>query len=95
MSDWVVYMIYCSDESLYTGISNDVEKRYAQHVAQKGAKYFRGRKPEKLVYLEEGHDRSSATKRELEIKKLSRDNKKQLIFSNGNQIQKIEFEGND
>ena len=79
-------MIYCSDESLYTGISNDVEKRYAQHVAQKGAKYFRGRKPEKLVYLEKGHDRSSATKREIEIKKLSRENKKQLIFSNGNQI---------
>ncbi len=95
MSDWVVYIIYCSDESLYTGISNDVEKRYAQHVAQKGAKYFRGRKPEKLVYLEEGHDRSSATKREIEIKKLSRDNKKQLIFSNRNQIQKIEFEGGD
>lgn len=95
MSDWVVYIIYCSDESLYTGISNDVEKRYAQHVAQKGAKYFRGRKPEKLVYLEEGHDRSSATKREIEIKKLTRDNKKQLIFSNRNQIQKIEFEGGD
>jgi len=95
VSDWVVYIIYCSDESLYTGISNDVEKRYAQHVAQKGAKYFRGRKPEKLVYLEEGHDRSSATKREIEIKKLSRDNKKQLIFSNRNQIQKIEFEGGD
>ncbi len=92
MSDWVVYIIYCSDKSLYTGISNDVEKRYAQHVAQKGAKYFRGRKPEKLVYLEEGHDRSSATKREIEIKKLSRDNKKQLILSHRNQIQNIEFD---
>ncbi len=92
MSDWAVYMIYCSDESLYTGISNDVEKRFAQHLAQKGAKYFRGRKPKKLVYLEQGHNRSSATKREMEIKKLSRENKIQLIFLMENQIQNVKFD---
>jgi putative endonuclease len=85
-------MIYCSDKSLYTGITNDVDKRYAQHVAQKGAKYFRGRKPKKLVYLEAGHDRSSATKREIKIKKLSRVDKIQLLFSKENPIQNKELD---
>ena len=86
MTDWVVYIIHCTDESLYTGITNNIEKRYAQHATQKGAKYFRGRKPKKLVYQEGGHDRSSASKREMEIKKLSRENKVQLILSRDNQL---------
>ena len=86
MDDWFVYMIHCTDESLYTGITKDVSKRYAQHAALKGAKYFRGRKPRELVYQENGHDRSSASKRECEIKKLSRKNKIQLILSSDNQL---------
>lgn len=86
MADWFVYMIHCSDESLYTGITTDVSQRYAQHASQKGAKYFRGRAPRLLVYQEEGHDRSSASKREIEIKKLSRKNKIQLILSSDNQL---------
>ncbi len=89
MSGWFVYMIHCTDGSLYTGISTDVEKRYTQHETQKGAKYFRGRKPKQLVYQESGHDRSSASKREIEIKKLSRVNKMQLILSTENQIKHV------
>ena len=56
-------MIHCTDGSLYTGISTDVEKRYDQHLAKKGAKFFRGRQPKRLVYQENGHPRSTATKR--------------------------------
>lgn len=77
--NWCVYIILCSDQSLYTGISNDVAKRYQQHVDRQGAKYFRGRNPQQLVYVENGHDRSSASKRENTIKKLSRSQKLALI----------------
>ena len=87
MNKWSVYIIHCTDDSFYTGISTDVEKRYTQHALQKqGAKYFRGRKPKQLVYMESGHNRSSATKREMEIKKLSRADKIQLISSLANQV---------
>jgi len=79
-------MILCSDNSLYTGISNDVERRMLQHASQRGAKYFRGRQPEQLVYLESGHDRSSASQREAAIKKLRRIDKQRLIQSEHNEI---------
>lgn len=75
-------MILCSDRSLYTGITTDVERRFAEHVAGKGAKYFRGREPVKLVYLEEGHDRASASRRELAIKGMSASRKRALIAQN-------------
>lgn len=83
---WQVYMILCSDNSLYTGISNDVERRMLQHAGQRGAKYFRGRQPEQLVYLESGHDRSTASQREAAIKKLRRIDKDRLIQSEHNEI---------
>ncbi len=83
-------MIHCTDGSLYTGISTDVEKRYHQHITLKGAKYFRGRQPKKLVYQESGHNRSSASKREMEIKQLLRSDKIQLILSKDNQILNID-----
>ena len=83
---WQVYMILCSDNSLYTGISNDVERRMLQHAGQRGAKYFRGRQPEQLVYLESGHDRSTASQREAAIKKLRRIDKERLIQSEHNEI---------
>jgi len=86
MKVWFVYIIHCTDDSLYTGITTDVKRRYAQHAVQQGAKYFRGRKPKQLVYQESGHDRSTASKREIEIKKLSRASKFQLIASAQNQI---------
>lgn len=84
---WQVYMILCTDDTLYTGISNDIERRFSQHAAQRGAKYFRGREPHRLVYLEGGHTRSSASRREAEIKKLRRVAKDRLISSGKNEIQ--------
>ena len=79
--NWQVYIILCKDNSLYTGITTAVQRRFAQHLAGTGAKYFRGHSPLKLVYLEDGHDRSSASRREAEIKKLSPKDKQRLIES--------------
>lgn len=84
--NWQVYIILSSDDSLYTGITTDVERRYAQHQSGRGAKYFRGRKPRRIVYLEGGHNRSSASKRELQIKGMSRDGKRRLLASRANEI---------
>jgi len=86
LKSWIVYIIHCTDNTLYTGITTDIERRYVQHSMQQGAKYFRGRKPKKLVYQENGHDRSTASKREIEIKKLSRVAKLQLIRSHSNNL---------
>lgn len=85
--DWYVYIIFCSDRSLYTGISNNVDRRIEQHASGDGAKYFRGRKPLRLVYLESGHSRSTASKREAEIKRLSKSEKLQLLESECNEAQ--------
>lgn len=79
-------MILCSDDSLYTGISTDVERRLRQHQNQTGAKYFRGRQPRRLVYLETGHSRSSASRREAEIKRLGRAAKQQLLNAASNEL---------
>ena len=87
--NWSVYIILCSDNSLYTGITVDVPRRFEQHATGKGAKYFRGRQPEQLVYVEPGHNRSSATKREIHLKKLSREEKSQLINSATNKIRNV------
>lgn len=73
--NWQVYIILCSDNSLYTGITTDPARRLRQHATGRGAKYFRGRQPEKLLYLETGHTRSSASRREAEIKRLTREGK--------------------
>ncbi len=78
-TDWQVYIILCSDESLYTGITNDIERRLCQHAKGQGAKYFRGRQPKQLVYLETGHTRSTASKKEAQIKKLRRAEKNSLV----------------
>ncbi len=79
---WSLYIIEASDASLYTGITTDVERRFEEHLnCQKGAKYFNGRSPVKVVYREDGHTRSSASRREAEIKKLSRQAKDALIIS--------------
>ncbi len=78
---WNVYMIRCSDDSLYTGITTDPGRRLAQHATGTGAKYFRGRRPKLLVYLESSHDRGSAGKREIELKRLRRSEKERLVAS--------------
>lgn len=74
-----VYIIKCSDDSLYTGWTNNLEKRIKRHQAGTGAKYTRGRLPVSLVYYEEIVDRSQAMTREAQIKKLTRTEKEQLI----------------
>jgi len=84
--NWHVYIILCSDNTLYTGISNDVDRRVLQHASQRGAKYFRARRPKRLVYLESGHSRSTASRREAAIKKLQRPDKERLIDSECNEI---------
>jgi putative endonuclease len=84
---WQVYIILCSDGSLYTGITTDVARRFAQHLAGTGARYFRGRSPHRLVYLETGHDRRSASSREAQIKCLSPDGKRRLIASPDNRFE--------
>ena len=83
---WHVYIILCSDDSLYTGITTDVERRFAQHAGRGGANYFRGRRPKQLVYLESAHSRSTASRREAAIKKLRRPDKQRLIRSEKNEI---------
>lgn len=76
---WVVYILQCADQTLYTGITNNLERRLAQHEAGAGARYTRGRGPFTLVYREACADRSSASKRELAIKSLSREEKWELV----------------
>ena len=77
--NWSLYIIEASDSSYYTGITTDVERRFEQHRDGTGAKFFNGRQPVAIVYREDGHDRSSASRREAEIKKLSRREKAELI----------------
>ncbi|OHE09938.1 MAG: endonuclease [Sulfurimonas sp. RIFOXYD12_FULL_33_39] len=73
-------MLKCSDESLYTGITTDLNRRLDEHNnSPKAAKYTRARRPLELIYFEEHKDKSSASKREYEIKKLSRVEKMKLI----------------
>lgn len=80
MTEWFVYMIEATDRSLYTGITTDVERRFSQHQSGRaGAKYFRGRSPERVVYIEGGHNRSTASIREAQIKKLPRERKLALV----------------
>ena len=74
-----VYILRCADGTLYTGIASDVEKRLQKHNEGKGAKYTRGRGPVELVYREELANRAEASKREYQIKQLSRPEKLALI----------------
>ena len=76
---WYVYILRCKDDTLYTGITTDVDKRLEAHRAGRGAKYTRGRGPLELVYREFCGTHSQALKREAEIKKLSRMEKLALI----------------
>ena len=72
-------MVRCSDDSLYTGWTNNLENRVATHNSGKGAKYTRGRTPVELVYYEEFKTSSEAMKREYAIKQLSRREKLQMV----------------
>ena len=72
---WFVYILKCSDNTLYTGITNNLEKRIATHNSGKGAKYTKGRLPVILLKKFETQSKSEALKLEIKIKKLSRDQK--------------------
>ena len=76
---WFVYLLECSDSSLYCGITNDLDARVSKHNSGKGAKYTKTRLPVKLVYSEASENRSTASKREYQIKKLTRTEKLKLI----------------
>jgi putative endonuclease len=77
---YFIYILECNDGSLYTGITKDISKRLDEHnTKDKGAKYTKARRPVKLMYQEESDNRSTASKREYEIKKFTRVKKLQLI----------------
>ena len=76
---WCVYIVKCSDNSLYTGVSSNLVSRIKKHNTGQGAKYTKTRRPVKLVYEEQLENKSISLKREMEIKKLSRDEKLKLI----------------
>ena len=79
MKTWSVYILRCGDGTFYTGITNDIGKRIESHSSGHGSKYTRSRLPVELVYQEQANNRSEATRRELEIKGLSRKDKMKII----------------
>lgn len=79
--DYWVYILQCGDNTLYTGITTDVERRLKEHQNGVGAKYTRGRSPLRVVYREACPDKSSALRREYAIKQLPRAKKLELIAS--------------
>ncbi|MEI6864127.1 MAG: GIY-YIG nuclease family protein [Candidatus Adlerbacteria bacterium] len=78
---YFVYILECKDGSLYTGIATDVARRFAEHQQGIGSHYTRARKAKKIVYTEECANRSVASKREAEVKKMSRAQKLMLVKS--------------
>lgn len=85
IKEWVVYIVSCSDGSLYTGISKNVKKRIKEHnTSNRGAKYTKSRRPVKLVYLSHPMNKSNALKEEHKIKKLSRKQKLKLLKNESN-----------
>lgn len=83
MKTWFVYMVECADKSLYTGITTDLDRRMQEHNESEpkmGAKYTRNKQPVKLVYHEQSNSRSTASKREMEIKGLKRSEKLKLLI---------------
>ncbi len=76
---WIVYILRCADDSLYTGITKDVDRRLEQHNAGTASRYTRSRLPVRLEYQEEQPNQSFALKRELAIKAMSRQKKESLI----------------
>ena len=77
---YYLYILQCADDTLYTGITTDLERRVEEHnTSALGAKYTRGRRPVKLVYSEKYETRSLATREEMRLKKLTKDQKLQLL----------------
>lgn len=76
---YYVYILLCSDKSLYTGISNNPQKRFLDHKNGKGGRYTKVHKPLKIIYLEKLNSKSQALKRELEIKSWTRERKIKVL----------------
>ena len=81
---WFLYLIRCNSGQLYTGITTDVDRRFAEHRQGKGAKFLRGKGPLELVFAALIGDRSDALKMEIRIKKLRRSEKEALIQRGSN-----------
>ena len=81
-NQWYVYLVKCSDKSLYTGITNNIERRIKEHNFHRGGRYTRSFGPVKLFWREEHPDKSSALKREMQIKRWTRSKKEALISGN-------------
>jgi putative endonuclease len=79
--NWCCYILRCADGTLYTGISNDLERRLAAHNTGTASKYTRARLPVTLLYSERHSDRSSASRREAQLKRLPRKAKLDLVSS--------------
>jgi putative endonuclease len=78
---YYVYIVECADKNLYTGITTNIERRFKEHQNGTGAKFTRAKRAVKIVYSERKLNRSTASKREAAIKKLSRKAKLDLIYS--------------
>lgn len=76
---WFVYILLCSDGSFYTGSTNNVEKRFKDHVLGRGARYTKSHKPLKVIYREKFDSKSDTFKREVQIKKMTKTQKESLI----------------
>ena len=89
MSDWYLYLIRCRDNTLYTGISTDVDRRFAQHQSEghSGSRYLKGRGPLSLVFKEKLGSRSLASKVEHRVKRMTKARKEKLIKVSGSAIQ--------
>ena len=87
-NNWYVYIVRCSDNSLYTGITTNLDKRINEHnqSSKLAAKYTRGRRPVRLVYQEKLISRSQATKREGQIKQLKKEDKETLVSDASNEL---------
>ena len=78
---WYVYLVRAENQALYCGISLDAQKRFAQHCAGKGARFFSTSPAQALVYVEECADKSTALRREMAIKRLPKSAKEQMVLS--------------
>lgn len=76
---WFVYILLCSKKTLYTGITNNLEKRFSDHQSGKGGRYTRSHKPVKLIYQEICKNKSEALKREIQIKSWYREKKIKIL----------------
>ncbi len=91
--DWIVYVLRCSDNTLYTGIARDLRRRLGEHNHNDrlAAAYTRARRPVTLAYQEAHIDRSTASKREAAIKKMTKSEKERLIKAHDGKIRRKEY----